>query len=75
MKICDTGFPVCQVLRICSSNFGMRGRQHRWTTFQVVLFEYQAVIFRVKDQGLLFIGCTWQWFCEGIVLGSGLSPG
>ena len=64
MKICATCFPVCRVLRICSSNLGMRGWQHRWTTFQVVLLEYHAMIFKVKTQCLAFIGCTWQWSCE-----------
>jgi hypothetical protein len=27
------------------------------------LLEYQIVIFRMKIQGLSYIGCTWQWHC------------
>ena len=25
--------------------------------------KYRAMMFRVKAQGLAFIGCTWQWPC------------
>jgi hypothetical protein len=32
-----------------------------WTALLVVLFKYRFTIPRAKTQGLVFIGCAWQW--------------
>ena len=52
-------FPVCRVLRTCIGGLGRRGRQHKWTTFLGMLFEYGAATSNVKAHGLAFIACTW----------------
>ena len=36
---------------------GNTGGQHSGST------KYRVVMFRVKAQGLAFIGCSWQWPC------------
>jgi hypothetical protein len=63
-RLCSTS-PLCDVgcLASCSSGLCKSGWQHWRTTFWVMLVEYRVVIFRVKPQGLDFIGYTWQWPC------------
>jgi uncharacterized Fe-S center protein len=45
-------------LSTCSRSLCKREWQHRWTAFLVVLLEFRDSVFRVRTQGLSFIGCT-----------------
>jgi hypothetical protein len=41
-------FPVCQVLRTCSSGFGRWGWHHRWSTFLWCFLTTEPRFFKVK---------------------------
>ena len=61
MKTLGTGFLCVGCLGLAAAALARGGGntvgQHSGDT------KYRAVMFRVKAQGLVFIGCTWQWSC------------